>query len=140
MSIDDSDKAVTQLLGSSKLRDKKTGEFLKVYSINLQNDYIRIQVEKHDDAKLILHKSGVGVAAGVTLTPILFLKQVTGFEPEYGEPVPIGQDIPVDIFQQRLLVRPLTMKVTAVRTTVSFQVAHESGDSKILIDVLPVRR
>jgi len=143
ISVDNSDKPkglddVTQLLGSSKLKDAKTGESLKVYKVNLQKDYIKIRVEKHDTAKLVLHKSGVGIAEGVTLKPILMLKQATGYEPEYGVPVRIGQDIPVNLFNQGFLIRPQTVKETKVRTMVSLQIAHVFGDSNISIEVVPV--
>ena len=37
---------VTQLLGARKLKDRNTGEAIKVHRVNIPRDYIKISVEK----------------------------------------------------------------------------------------------
>jgi len=133
---------VTQLLGARKLKDRNTGEAIKVHRVNIPRDYIKISVEGHHAAKLIFHKyrtqdTGQDVMRVILLTKT---KQASDYKTEYGSPAPVGKDMAVNLFGQTLLVHPLAIKDSADGAMLTAQIDHVSGDARISFNVLPVGR
>lgn len=132
---------VAQLWSLEKLRDKKTGEFLKIHKVNINRQSIQVVVEKHNPASVILRRIKTKETGELALEATLILRQDTGFQDVYSEPVPMGKDISVsNIFGQDILIHPLLVNETKEGVVVSFQIAPVSADIKTSFSVVPLGR